>query len=540
MQSPSAQDNRALRLKPNRSARGPLRSGRDRLPRRAASERAPTFAVLLRRIIALALVVIAVAGAGAPAAAAPQRDKGTPATEKTATPFAIENAKAVIDAYIGGDGDLAARPTATAEADASVRTKGRQSGQGDRITPRQSVTPIAEPIGVPAAIERPEPTPTEAAAPDVSDARSQADAREEEDGALPPDTAARTVPVARTPPVAREARAAIEVTPEPTPRRTETAAPRPPAGRPAGAWPPRLDEPIMRWLPEIYAASTATGVPPRILAGIMRLESSGDPNAVSVSGARGLMQIMPYHLENQGIPRARWHDPATNILAGATLLASFESKDWRTNVGRYFGAGCDAYGTCTDVYITVVFKWIDHYAPIVRHPYRSGLPVLPPTWQPPRINPEVDDYPAVQAPRDTRYMPVGTTPIPSAPSNPRQNPRPTAAPARPEAEAPTPVATEPPAPTPDVADPPAVIDPPPPAETATAAPPAVAPPDETPTAAPPAAPTAESTPEPTPEPTAEPSSDESPSEPEVESDDEQTPRGKLLEEMDELRTPEAT
>ncbi len=53
--------------------------------------------------------------------------------------------------------------------------------------------------------------------------------------------------------------------------------------------PARLDDPILVWLPEILAASRETGVPLALIAGMIRIESQGEPQAASPAGARGLM-----------------------------------------------------------------------------------------------------------------------------------------------------------------------------------------------------------------------------------------------------------
>ena len=73
--------------------------------------------------------------------------------------------------------------------------------------------------------------------------------------------------------------------------------------------------------PEIMASSTKWGVPPEILSAIIRIESQGEPGPISPAGARGLVQMMPDGLLNHGVPQSLWHDPTTNIEAGAWGLA---------------------------------------------------------------------------------------------------------------------------------------------------------------------------------------------------------------------------
>ncbi|MBA2276569.1 MAG: transglycosylase SLT domain-containing protein [Chloroflexia bacterium] len=131
-------------------------------------------------------------------------------------------------------------------------------------------------------------------------------------------------------------------------------------------------------MPEILAAAERTGVPASLIAGIIKVESQGDPDAVSPAGARGLMQVMPDHLHEQGVNSSRWHDPATNIQAGALLLKwkiEATGNQW-DGVRHYFGIKCDAF-TCTEEYATRVYRWVDHYAPLIAAPYDAGVRVMP-------------------------------------------------------------------------------------------------------------------------------------------------------------------
>ncbi len=142
--------------------------------------------------------------------------------------------------------------------------------------------------------------------------------------------------------------------------------------------PPRLDDPVLIWLPEILAAAEETGVSPSLIAGVIEVESHGDRHAVSPHGARGLMQVMPEHLVKQGVPEHQWNDPAVNIMAGARLLQwhiEVHGTHW-DGVAHYFGIGCDGFN-CTDAYVTDVLATQAHYVPLIADPYGSGLTVLP-------------------------------------------------------------------------------------------------------------------------------------------------------------------
>lgn len=121
---------------------------------------------------------------------------------------------------------------------------------------------------------------------------------------------------------------------------------------------------VLQWLPQIESASAATGVPAEYIAAVIRVESGGDPNAVSSAGAIGLMQVMPAEFQGQGISEDLWYDPATNIMAGSTEIGKFLSSTGSIEqaLASYFGSGCDSTGTCTDGYISTVLSYAAAYA----------------------------------------------------------------------------------------------------------------------------------------------------------------------------------
>jgi len=203
----------------------------------------------------------------------------------------------------------------------------------------------------------------------------------------------------------------------------------------------RYDDPVLRWLPEMTDASVVSGVPVALLAAVMRIESVGDPNIISPAGARGLMQIMPVELAGQGIGEESWHDPATNITAGAWELVERLNGygSWEGAVGAYFGFGCDVFGTCTDVYVAVVFQWMGYYAWALGDPGAAGLWLLPADWSPPAIAPYMEAAPpVVETP--------APSPTPAPPAEPTATDIPPAATSTAE-PAPTEVPTDIPAPT---------------------------------------------------------------------------------------------
>jgi soluble lytic murein transglycosylase-like protein len=67
----------------------------------------------------------------------------------------------------------------------------------------------------------------------------------------------------------------------------------------------------------------------RFLKSIMAAESEFDPNAVSPSGARGLMQVMPHTAAMFGVPADKLKDPEGGIKAGSAYLRELFQTAWK-------------------------------------------------------------------------------------------------------------------------------------------------------------------------------------------------------------------
>lgn len=72
-------------------------------------------------------------------------------------------------------------------------------------------------------------------------------------------------------------------------------------------------------LPTVIARlATGHGVDPRLVEAVVRVESGGNPRAVSSKGARGLMQLMPARAAALGVGDV--FDPIANLVGGIRHL----------------------------------------------------------------------------------------------------------------------------------------------------------------------------------------------------------------------------
>ena len=95
-------------------------------------------------------------------------------------------------------------------------------------------------------------------------------------------------------------------------------------------------------------ASRANLVPELVLA-VIEVESHFDHFAISRSGAQGLMQVMPFWLNEIGHPKDNLVDINTNLRMGCTILKYYmdmEKNDLHKALARYNGsAGSKKYST---------------------------------------------------------------------------------------------------------------------------------------------------------------------------------------------------
>jgi len=96
----------------------------------------------------------------------------------------------------------------------------------------------------------------------------------------------------------------------------------------------------------VAAAALRFGIPQDWIWAVIRVESAGNPRAVSSAGATGLMQIMP---GTWAVLRARYglgtnvYDPRDNIMAGAAYLREMHDRYGPVGMLAAYNAGPGRY-----------------------------------------------------------------------------------------------------------------------------------------------------------------------------------------------------
>ena len=105
----------------------------------------------------------------------------------------------------------------------------------------------------------------------------------------------------------------------------------------------RVDDPEerLRILKQVHYEARRSGLEPELVLALINVESNFDHFAISHAGARGLMQIMPFWLEEIGQPDDNLFDINTNLRFGCTILNIYlerEKGDMRRALARYNGS----------------------------------------------------------------------------------------------------------------------------------------------------------------------------------------------------------
>lgn len=91
----------------------------------------------------------------------------------------------------------------------------------------------------------------------------------------------------------------------------------------------------------VHYEATRAHLPPELVLAVIEVESDFDRWAISASGAEGLMQVMPFWLNEIGHPNDNLHQPETNLRIGCTILRYYidlENGDLTRGLARYNGS----------------------------------------------------------------------------------------------------------------------------------------------------------------------------------------------------------
>jgi soluble lytic murein transglycosylase-like protein len=94
-------------------------------------------------------------------------------------------------------------------------------------------------------------------------------------------------------------------------------------------------------LTRVHYEASRVDLPPELILAVIEVESNFDRYAISVAGAIGLMQIMPFWLDEIGRPDDNLLHVDTNLRYGCTILRFYydkENGDLRRALGRYNGS----------------------------------------------------------------------------------------------------------------------------------------------------------------------------------------------------------
>ncbi len=105
----------------------------------------------------------------------------------------------------------------------------------------------------------------------------------------------------------------------------------------------RVDDPEKRisMLKQIHYEATRARLFPELVLAVIDVESNFNRYAISRAGAMGLMQIMPFWLDEIGKPGDNLFDLKTNLRMGCTILRYYldkEKGDLTRALARYNGS----------------------------------------------------------------------------------------------------------------------------------------------------------------------------------------------------------
>jgi len=80
-------------------------------------------------------------------------------------------------------------------------------------------------------------------------------------------------------------------------------------------------------LKAVHAEAGRSNLPPELVLAVIEVESAFDRFAVSEAGARGLMQVMPFWLDEIGRPEDNLFHIETNLRLGCTILRYYMDRE---------------------------------------------------------------------------------------------------------------------------------------------------------------------------------------------------------------------
>ena len=91
----------------------------------------------------------------------------------------------------------------------------------------------------------------------------------------------------------------------------------------------RVEDPEERLtiLKRVHYEAKRAGLEPELVLALIQVESNFDRFAISSAGARGLMQIMPFWLDEIGRPGDNLFDIDTNLRFGCTILKIYLQRE---------------------------------------------------------------------------------------------------------------------------------------------------------------------------------------------------------------------
>jgi len=91
----------------------------------------------------------------------------------------------------------------------------------------------------------------------------------------------------------------------------------------------------------VHKEANNFGLDPMLVLALINVESDFDHYAISSAGARGLMQVMPFWIDEIGEPDDNLHEIETNLRYGCAILSLYlekENKDTTLALARYNGS----------------------------------------------------------------------------------------------------------------------------------------------------------------------------------------------------------